>query len=179
MHMDLKSRKCSFCGKSPVNVYWTFKTTAYCSFRCYATSSAGILLLLSVIFGALFAGLMIVFAVLGIRPVIHIPVIVAIVFGPLPGFIISFLGYKYRREDKVDPPDKIQHEEIEGVEADSKLICSICNEAISDKQEKAIVEPCMHEFHRSHLASWTVDNYNCPNCDKKIEKITFIEKDNQ
>ena len=175
----VERRKCSFCGKSPVNVYWTFKTTAYCSFRCYATSSAGILLLLSVIFGALFAGLMIVFAVLGIRPVIHIPVIVAIVFGPLPGFIISFLGYKYRREDKVDPPDKIQHEEIEGVEADSKLICSICNEAISDKQEKAIVEPCMHEFHRSHLASWTVDNYNCPNCDKKIEKITFIEKENQ
>jgi len=176
MLMDPKSRSCTFCGRSPVSVYWSFKTTAYCTFRCYATSSARLLLLLSTIFGLLFAGLIVAFALLDINPAIYITVSVALIFGPIPGFIISLLGFKYRRENKKNPPVKIQHEEKESVEAVPELICSICNEAIQDKQEKAIVEPCMHEFHRSHLASWTAENYNCPECNNEIEKITFTNK---
>lgn len=171
--MDLKSRKCSFCGRSPVSAYWTFKTTAYCSFRCYATSSAGVLLLLSAIFGTLFIGLIIAFALLRIHPAIYITVIVASVFGPIPGIIISLLGYKYRRENKKNPPLKYHYEEQEAEEIEFKLICSICKEIISDKQEKAIVEPCMHVFHKSHLVTWIAENHICPSCNGEIEKISF------
>lgn len=110
----------------------------------------------------------------GVHPAIYITVSVALIFGPIPGFVISFLGFIYRRQDKKKPRVIFQQEEI--VEAAEELICFICKEAIQDKQERAIIEPCMHEFHRSHLASWTAENYNCPKCETEIEKVTFVKR---
>jgi hypothetical protein len=119
-----------------------------------------------------------VFYFTGVHPAIYITVSVALIFGPIPGFVISFLGFIYRRQDKKNPPVIIEQEEIETVQISSSVVCSICKEVIQDKQDKAIVEPCMHEFHRKHLANWTAENYNCPECDQEIEKVTFSKSNN-
>ena len=176
--MNLNSRKCTSCGSSPVSPDWTFKTTAYCSFRCYAKSSARLLLLLSTIFGALFAGLMCVFYFTVGPPeafILFIPVSVPLIFGPIPGYFISFLGFWYKRRDKKKTPITVHHEE-ETIKTDETPICSLCNSSILEKDKIAIIEPCMHEFHRTHLAKWVEENYNCPKCNEEIEKITFAEK---
>ena len=98
--MDLKDRKCSFCGESKISEYWVFKESAYCSYKCYAIGNAKLLLILSIFFGILFVGSMIGLAIAGIPAAIHVPFIIAMIFGPIPGFITSILGYIYKKKDR-------------------------------------------------------------------------------
>ncbi len=98
--MDLKDRNCSFCGENKVSEYWIFKESAYCSYRCYAIGNAKLLLILSLFFGTLFAGSMTGLAIAGIPPAIHVPFVIAMVFGPMPGIVTSILGYIYKKQDR-------------------------------------------------------------------------------
>ncbi len=109
MLMDLKNRNCSFCGENKVSEYWIFKESAYCSYRCYAIGNAKLLLILSIFFGTLFVGSMTGLAIAGIPPAIHVPFIIAMVFGPIPGFITSILGYIFKKQDK-DTTEEAQNE---------------------------------------------------------------------
>ncbi len=173
MFMDYVNKICSYCGNENVNPYWNFKTTGYCSFRCYATSSAKLLLFLSLFFGSLFVGSMIGLGFTSIPPTIHIPFIVAMLFGPIPGFFISLIGFNYRREDRKNPPVRIAREEKKEIKLESDNVCTICKEEIHDKQKQAMIKPCKHIFHREHIASWMADNDNCPKCNQRIEEITL------
>jgi len=100
MLMDSKNRKCSLCGKNKISQYWTFQKSAYCSFKCYAKGNARLLLFLSIFFGVLFIGSMVGLVLADVPPAVHTPFIIAMVFGPIPGFVISILGFIYRKEDK-------------------------------------------------------------------------------
>ena len=100
MLMDSKDRKCSFCGENKISKYWVFKESAYCSYRCYAIGNAKLLLILSLFFGILFIGSMTGLAIAGISPAIHVPFVIAMVFGPIPGLLTSILGFIYKKQDR-------------------------------------------------------------------------------
>ncbi len=98
--MDSENRKCSSCGANKISAYWTFQKSAYCSFRCYAKSNARLLLFLSIFFGVLFVGSMTGLILAGVAPAVHTPFIIGLIFGPIPGIVISILGFIYRKEEK-------------------------------------------------------------------------------
>ncbi len=103
--------KCVVCGKPEVNTHWSSKQTFFCSFKCYAMSSAKLLLLLSFIFSVMFIGFgaWIVFTDtpldLKTRLVLLIPFITAEFLGPIPGFVISIIGFFYNRSDRKEKAD--------------------------------------------------------------------------
>lgn len=100
--MDSENRKCSSCGANKISPYWTFQKSAYCSFRCYAKSNARLLLFLSIFFGVLFVGSMTGLILAGVSPAVHTPFIIGLIFGPIPGIVISILGFIYRKEEKIN-----------------------------------------------------------------------------
>ena len=98
--MDSENRKCSSCGANKISPYWTFQKSAYCSFHCYAKSNARLLLFLSLFFGILFVGSMTGLILADVPPAVHTPFIIGLIFGPIPGIVISILGFIYRKEEK-------------------------------------------------------------------------------
>ena len=110
MLMDLEDRKCSFCGKSKVSENWIFKESAYCSYRCYAIGNAKLLLFLSLVFGTLFIGSMIGLIIAQIPAAIHIPFIIVLVFGPIPGIVTSILGFIYKKQDEKATEETLSEE---------------------------------------------------------------------
>ena len=98
-------KKCVVCGKPAVNTHWSTKQTFFCSFKCYAMSSAKLLLLLSFVFSVIFIGFGTWLLLSNsVQPpekyVLLIPFITAEVLGPVPGFIISIIGFVYNKEEK-------------------------------------------------------------------------------
>ena len=91
--------KCVVCGKPEVNSHWSTKQTFFCSFRCYAMSSAKLLLLLSFIFSVMFFGFGTWLIIADANLVLLIPFITAEVLGPIPGFVISMIGFNLNRKE--------------------------------------------------------------------------------
>ena len=166
------SRKCTHCGRNQISVYWTFKNSAFCSYRCYATNSAGTLLVLSSFFAFIFIASMIGMSFAeNVNPALYSPFIVALSLGPLPGYITSILGYIYRKQDKKHPPIKYEYPEEEIQKKTDIHICAICNKPIDSDEQSSEFEPCRHLIHKKHLAEWISENENCPECGNLIEKI--------
>lgn len=168
-------RKCTNCGRNQISLYWTFKNSAFCSYRCYAIHSAGLLLLLSSVFAFIFIASMIGMSFSpNLKPALYIPFLVALSLGPIPGYITSFLGYIYRRQEKMHPSPK--YEDLEGdlSESENAPVCYLCDKPINLEEKHSMIEPCGHVFHRDHLAKWISDNDKCPLCNTKIDKINLV-----
>jgi predicted RNA-binding Zn-ribbon protein involved in translation (DUF1610 family) len=103
---------------------------------------------------------------------LFIPFIVALSLGPVPGYITSFLGYIYRRQDKKNPPPKYHVSEEESVKEEVG-VCAICKTSITVDEEFSEFEPCGHIIHKKHLAGWISDNNHCPECGESFERINF------
>ncbi len=169
------NKRCTQCGINRISVYWTFKNSAFCSYRCYAINSAGILLLLSSVFAFIFVASMVGMSFApSVDPALYIPFAVALSLGPVPGYITSVLGYIYRKQDKKNPPAKLEYSEGESIPEEDNPICSICNKTLDLEEKHSEIEPCGHLFHREHLAKWISENEKCPTCDKPIEKVKFV-----
>ena len=168
-------KRCTNCGIKRTSVYWTFKNSAFCSYRCYAVHSAGLLLLLSSVFGFIFVASMIGMSFSPVLdPLLYIPFIVALILGPIPGYVTSLLGYIYRRQDKKNPPLKYEYTETDEIVEDYSVICSLCKKGIDLNSKYSEIEPCGHQFHREHLAEWILNNDVCPGCNKPINKIKLL-----
>ena len=98
--MNTMENKCVVCGKPEVNTHWSTKQTFFCSFKCYAMSSAKLLLLLSFIFSVMFFGFGTWLVIADAPLVLLIPFITAEVLGPVPGFVISIIGFVYNKKEE-------------------------------------------------------------------------------
>ncbi len=173
VHVNSLKKRCTQCGKDIISRYWTFKTTAFCSYRCYAVNSAGLLLILSSVFAFIFVASMVGMSFSpNLKPALYIPFLVALSFGPVPGYITSFLGYIYRKQDKKNPPPKYEETETESSVVEIAT-CVICKKPITSEEKYSEFEPCGHYIHHKHVAGWISDNKHCPKCGESIEKITF------
>ncbi len=92
--------KCVVCGKPEVNTHWSTKQTFFCSFKCFAMHSSKLLLLLSFIFSAIFFGFGSWIVIADANLLILIPFITAEVLGPIPGFVISIIGFILNRKTR-------------------------------------------------------------------------------
>ncbi len=171
------TKRCTNCGKNQISLYWTFKNSAFCSYRCYAIHSAGLLLLLSSVFAFIFIASMIGMSFSpNLKPALYIPFLVALSLGPLPGYITSVLGYIYRRQEEKNPSLKYEVSIDEDLVNDEDVgICAICRTPITTEEQFSKFEPCGHIIHKKHLAGWINDNNHCPECGKHIEKVTLLE----
>ncbi|MCE7743033.1 MAG: E3 ubiquitin protein ligase [Candidatus Heimdallarchaeota archaeon] len=169
------TKRCTNCGIDRTSLYWTFKNSAFCSYRCYAVHSAKLLLLLSSVFAFIFIASMVGMSFSPeLDPLLFIPFLVALALGPVPGYITSFLGFIYRRQDKKNPPPRYESSEDETSLSDDVSICSLCSKPINLEEKHSVIEPCGHLFHRDHLAKWISENDNCPECKKPIDKVKLV-----
>lgn len=50
--------------------------------------------------------------------------------------------------------------------------CSICQEVIGDA-DKAVLVPCLHQFHKQCIDTWTQDHNTCPECRQVAASVRF------
>jgi len=173
-------QRCSVCGKPEISKEWTFKSTSYCSFRCFAKGSIKVLIFYSIIFSLIFIPSMIALAFSDIPIGIIVPFIIAELLGPLPGFVIGLLGLFYKRKDKknnlVPYIDAVEENgslklSNEQKEEEKQIVCKLCSSAITQTDHVLQIDSCNHIFHKDCLLTWIKDKETCPICGEKIEKI--------
>ncbi|KAH7620337.1 putative E3 ubiquitin-protein ligase IE61 [Nannochloris sp. 'desiccata'] len=85
--------------------------------------------------------------------------------------------YDHRRKTspKRNPDNNAGHDMVGGGEAQG-ISCSICLDEVKT-HHKAVITPCMHEYHHTCISKWLTMKQECPLCKSQVQTVLYNIQD--